>query len=85
MYTHSLSLLTAALPLQMEEKVSGLRTDLEQVRGLQPRVSRTSQLCRDLEELDSRIGSEESQLSGSDSSRSHVIVSRELRDVQLKM
>lgn len=65
--------------------MSGLRSDLEQVRGLQPRVSRTSQLCRDLEELDTKIGSEESQLSGSDSSRSHVIVSRELRDVQLKM
>ncbi|CAI7993402.1 DNA repair protein RAD50 [Geodia barretti] len=69
----------------MEEKVTGLRTNLEQIRGLLPRVSRTSQLCRDLEELDAKIGSEESQLSGSDSSRSHVIVSRELRDVQLKI
>lgn len=70
--------------IQTEEKLSGLRTFLEQVCGLQPRVSRTSQLCRDLEELDAKIGSEESKLGGSDSSRSHLLVNRELQEAQMK-
>ena len=69
---------------QVQEKVSGFRTNLDQVRGLQPRVSRTSQLCRDLEELDARIGSEKSKLGGSDSSRSHLLVNRELQEAQMK-
>ena len=47
-------------------------------------MSRTSQLCRDLEELDAKIGSEESKLGGSDSSRSHLLVNRELQEAQMK-
>ena len=70
--------------VQTEEKLSGFRAFLEQVRGLQPRVSRASQLCRDLEDLDARISSEESKLGGSDSSRSHVLVNRQLQEAQMK-
>ena len=72
------------LPHQMEDKVSGFREGLDQVRVLLPRVSRTAQLCRDLEKLDSDIGSEESKLGGGDSSRSHVLVNRELQEAQMK-
>ena len=70
--------------LQAEEKLSGFRTSLDQVRGLQPRVSHTSQLRKDLEELDTKIGSEESKLGGSDSSRSHLLVNRELQEARMK-
>ena len=64
--------------------MSGFREGLDQVRVLLPRVSRTAQLCRDLEKLDSDIGSEESKLGGGDSSRSHVLVNRELQEAQMK-
>lgn len=67
-----------------EEKLSGLRVTLDQVRGLQPRVLHTSQLSRDLEELDAKIGSEESKLGSSNSSRSHLLVNRELQEAQMK-
>ena len=70
--------------MQVEEKQSGIRSTLEQVRGLQPHVTQTSQLRRDLEELDARISSEESKLGGSDSSRSQLVVHRELQEVQMK-
>ena len=72
------------LLFQVEEKQSGFRTTLEQVRGLQPRVTRTSQLRKDLEDLDVKIGSEESKLGGSDSSRSQLLVNRELQEAQMK-
>lgn len=72
------------IPLQDEEKLSGLRVTLDQVRGLQPRVLHTSQLSRDLEELDAKIGSEESKLGSSNSSRSHLLVNRELQEAQMK-
>ena len=71
-------------PCQVEEKQSGFRTTLEQVRGLQPRVTRASQLRKDLEDLDVKIGSEESKLGGSDSSRSQLLVNRELQEAQMK-
>ena len=71
-------------PSQVEEKLSGFRSSLDQVRELQPRVMRTSQLNRDLEELDAKIGSEESKLGGGDSSRSHLLVNRELQEAQMK-
>ena len=54
------------------------------MRGLQPRVTRASQLRKDLEDLDVKIGSEESKLGGSDSSRSQLLVNRELQEAQMK-
>lgn len=68
--------------LKVDKEVTELRSEMEQVRALQPRVVKVSQLQKELKELDKKISSEESKLGGGDSGRSHHIVNRELQEAQ---
>ena len=67
---------------RVEREVKELRSEMAQIRALQPRVVKVSQLRKELKELDRKISSEESKLGGGDSGRSHHVVNRELQDAQ---
>lgn len=67
---------------RVDGELNRLRSEMEQIRALQPRVVRVSQLRKELKELDKRISSEESKLGGGASVRSNHIVNRELQEAQ---
>ena len=73
------------IPCQAEDEQSRLRFELERTRALQPKVTRVSQLQRDLKELDQKISGESSKLGGGDTTRSQLTVRRELQEAQMKV
>ncbi len=50
---------------------------MEQIRAIQPRVMKVSQLKVDLHELDQRISSESGKIMGGATARSHIVDNRE--------
>lgn len=67
---------------RVEGELTKLRSEMEQIKALQPRVMKVSQLRSELKELDRKISLEESKLGGGDSGRSHHVVNRELQEAQ---
>lgn len=67
---------------RVEEEMTKLHSEMEQIKALRPRVVKVSQLRTELKELDRKISLEESKLGGGDSGRSHHIVNRELQEAQ---
>lgn len=67
---------------QVDEEVKRLRSEIDQVQALKPRVMKVAQLRQELKYLDKKISSEESKLGGGDSGRSHHVVNRELQEAQ---
>ena len=62
-----------------------LTAELEEIQSLQQKAVRSSQLRRDIREVDQKIAAESSKLAGADSSRTQVTVNRELQEAQMKM
>eukprot|EP00731_Ephydatia_muelleri_P020288 Em0013g15a len=69
---------------KVESSHAQLTSELEEIQSLQQKAMRSSQLRRDIRELDQKIVSESSKLAGVDGSRTHVTVNRELQEAQMK-
>ena len=67
---------------RVDEEVKHLRSEIDQVQALKPRVVKVTQLRQELKYLDRKISSEESKLGGGDGGRSHHVVNRELQEAQ---
>lgn len=61
-----------------------LTSELEEIQALQQKAVRSSQLRRDIRELEQKIAAESSRLAGVDPLRTHITVNRELQEAQMK-
>lgn len=69
---------------KVESSQAKLTSELEELQDLQQKAKRSSQLRTDIRELEQKIAAESSKLSGVDPARTHVTVTRELQEAQLK-
>ena len=69
---------------KVESSQAQLTSELEEIQSLRQKAVRSSQLRRDVQELEQKIAAESSKLAGVDPLRTHVTVNRELQEAQMK-